>query len=276
MQSKTIRGYIFVILSAVIYGCMPLMAKHIYADGVNSFTLVFLRNALALPSLAMLTFAKHKTFKIPVKSLPKLSVLAFFGCCMTPILSFSSYNYIATGTATVFHFVYPSIVVLIGMVFLKKKVPFGTLASVLMCFAGICLFYNPAQPFDVRGGALALLSGVTFAIYVVLLSNFNHGVSGMLLSFYVATISSVLTLIICVATGSLALPSSWRGWLLCAVFAFAVTTLAVVFFQQGALLIGAVAFAEPVAPRVVVGSILVVAASIWIAVTDIKQKRSHG
>ena len=61
MKSKLIKGYIFAVLSAVIYGFMPLMAKHIYADGVNAVTLVFLRNALALPSLAIITFLKHRT-----------------------------------------------------------------------------------------------------------------------------------------------------------------------------------------------------------------------
>ena len=41
---KMIRGYIAVIASAVLYGCMPLMAKIIKADGVTPLTLVFLRN----------------------------------------------------------------------------------------------------------------------------------------------------------------------------------------------------------------------------------------
>ncbi len=36
-----LKGYIFVILSALIFGLMPLMAKFIYAEGVNSITLVF-------------------------------------------------------------------------------------------------------------------------------------------------------------------------------------------------------------------------------------------
>ena len=57
-------GYIFVVLSSVIYGSMPLLAKLIYADGVNSFTLVFLRNFLALPSLALFAFLKKKMLPI--------------------------------------------------------------------------------------------------------------------------------------------------------------------------------------------------------------------
>lgn len=47
MRKKIVLGYVYALLSAVIYGCMPLMAKLIYADGVNPMTLSFLRNALA-------------------------------------------------------------------------------------------------------------------------------------------------------------------------------------------------------------------------------------
>lgn len=291
MQNKMVKGYILAIISAVIFGLMPLMAKYIYSDGVNSLTLVFLRNFLALPSLAVLTFAKHRTFKISLKELPKISLISFFGCCITPVLLFSSYNYMATGIATVFHFVYPSLVVLIGIVFLKKKVPFSTTISVIMCFVGICLFYNPSAPFSLQGCAYALSSAVTFAIYVTMLSSYKlNTAKGLLLSFYISLISSIITFLLCIATNSLKLPSTLNGWVLCAIFAFMVTTLAVVFFQQGALIIGGektsilstlepitgiivgfVAFNEPVTISIAIGSLLVVGASILTAISDIKK-----
>ena len=121
MNRKPMRGYLFAIVSAVIYGCMPLMAKKIYADGVNPMTLVFLRNALALPSLGALAFSREKFRAVPKAALPQIALLAFLGCTLTPILLFSSYNHMASGTATVLHFIYPAMVVLGGVVFLRKK-----------------------------------------------------------------------------------------------------------------------------------------------------------
>lgn len=296
MKNKTVKGYAFSILSAVIYGLMPLMAKYIYSDGVNALTLVFLRNFLALPSLALVAYVKHRTFRISLKEVPKITLISFFGCCITPILLFSSYNYMATGTATVFHFAYPSLVVLIGLVFLKKKFPTGTIISVIMCFVGICLFYDPSEAFSLQGSALALSSAVTFAVYVTMLSSCKlSSATGVLLSFYIAAASSVITFLICIATGSLALPASPRGFILCAVFAFLVTTLAVVFFQQGAFIIGGektsilstlepitgiivgfTVFNEPIRTGIAIGSILVVGASILTAYFDIKKQKSNG
>ena len=58
MEKRLLKGYILTIISAVIYGFMPLMAKSIYAEGVNALSLVFLRNALAslLSPIALLYF----------------------------------------------------------------------------------------------------------------------------------------------------------------------------------------------------------------------------
>lgn len=293
MNSKLLRGYLFAICSAVIYGCMPLMAKFIYADGVNPMTLVFLRNLLALPSLGILALASQKTLKIPPKALGSTTLISFFGCTLTPILLFSSYNYMASGTATVFHFVYPAMVVVAGILFLRKKAQLWNLISVGLCVVGVALFYDPAEPLSLTGSAFALGSGVTFATYVVLLSKLkNDAVSGFVFSFYVAAASAIMTFIACVATGNLALPATWTGWGLCLLFATLVTTGAVVLFQQAAFLIGGektsilstlepitsivvgfLVFHETIKVNVLFGSLLVIAASILIASTDLKKKK---
>lgn len=290
---KVFRGYVYSILSAVIYGLMPLMATHIYADGVNAITLVFLRNFLALPSLALLAYIESKTLKIKIKPFFSISILSFLGCTITPILLFSSYSYIPSGTATVFHFIYPTLVVIIGLVFLKRKMEKATLISIAFCFVGIAVFYNPQDSFHFGGAGLALMSGVTFAIYVVLLSKFESLENmGFLFSFYVALWSSIITFVLCVSTNSLLLPQSFNGWLLCALFALLVTTGAVVLFQQGTFIIGGEKTAilstlEPITGvvvgiwllgekcklNIILGSVLVLAASVIIAASDIKKQK---
>ena len=170
MSAKTLKGYICVITSAVIFGCMPLMAKLIYAEGVNPLSLVLLRNLLSLPVLALLAFLTQKSLKIPACALPTVSLVALMGCCVTPALLFYSYQYINSGTATVFHFIYPAVVVLFGVFTVKAKRSLFNLLSLLLCVFGVALFYDVGSGFHMFGGALALLSGVTYAIYILLLS----------------------------------------------------------------------------------------------------------
>lgn len=292
-RGNMLRGYLYVITSAVIYGCMPLMAKLIYADGVNALTLVLLRNALALPVLALLALKEGKSLAVPVKELPMLSLIAVLGCGVTPVLLFQSYNYLSSGTATVLHFIYPALVVAGGLIFLREKFRVGIVVCVAVCVGGISLFYAPGEALNLTGSLLAIGSGVTFAAYVILLSGYKRrGISGFLFSFYVAAISSLAILLVCLVSGQLAFPGSWKGWGLCLLFAMAVTCVAVVLFQQGtfliggqrtsilstlepitSILVGVLVFREKLSGRMIVGTALVLLASVLIAVLDSRAAR---
>ena len=150
-------GYLCVILSAVIFGCMPLGANFLYAQGVTPMSLVFLRNLLSLPVLALLC-QKQGGLRISRGALLETSLTGFFGCCITPILLFSSYRYLASGMATVFHFAYPVIVVL-GSLVLRERVQKKALFCAVLCSLGILLLIDPSGAVDPLGVALALTHG---------------------------------------------------------------------------------------------------------------------
>lgn len=292
-KSSILKGYLFVIASAILYGCMPLMAKHIYAEGVSAMGLVLLRNLLSLPFLALIGRAKHESFKVTPKSFASVVLIGVLGCALTPILLFISYQHINTGTATVFHFIYPAVVILLEVAFLRAKVSGGRIAAILLCVVGIALFYDPSESPNLVGSLLALISGVTYALYVLLLGRFDRkGLGAFSFGFYASLGSTVTLLIAGPIGGGLTLPTSARGWILCILFSLAINVGAVILFQSGAfiiggqksailsafepitsLIVGFLVFDEKVGPLVIVGSILVIAASVIIAVGDLLAKR---
>ena len=293
MKYNTVKGYLFAVLSAIIYGCMPLMAKHIYNSGVNSVSLVLFRNLFAIPLVAILAYTQNKSFAVPKKALPPITVIAVIGCCATPLLLLSSYNFIPSSVATVFHFIYPAIVVLIGILFMKHTISLKTIICVLLCICGICLFYTPGAPLDIRGSILAIISGITFAVYISLLSGFKYkNLPTFLFTFYVIVISSILLLAFCLITGTLTLPTNLTGWLLCILFANLITAGAVVLLQVGTFIIGGerasvLSTLEPITGIILgvcflgesitlatgFGAALVVLASILIAFFDAKKSK---
>ena len=296
MNKRSLRlGYFYIILSAVLFGCMPLMANHIYADGVNAMTLVFFRNAVSLPFLAGLAFLKKETFAVSPKTVLPVAVIGIFGCALTPFLLFSSYNYINGGTATVFHFVYPAIVLLLGIVFLRNKIGGGSLVAIILCLVGIALFYNPEESINLEGSILALSSGVTYAIYIFLLGRFDRrGMGGYVFAFFVAAASALSLLAVCLVSGGLSMPKTLGGYLLCIIFALLINVGAVVLFQSGtfiiggekasilstfepitSLVVGFVALNEEIGILSIIGSVLVLSASVLIAVLDGKKMREE-
>lgn len=294
-KNKLILGYFLVIASAVIFGCMPLITRLLYAEGLNSFTLVFLRNLLSLPMLAVGAALGGSRLRVKPRALPSIGILAVMGCCVTPMLLYISYTDLDTGIATVFHFIYPAAVMLLSFLFLKNRLGVGNLLSLALCIAGICMFYTPGAKIGVMGSTVALLSGVTYAVYIVGLSKFRYkDISSFVFNFYGAACCAVTALAICLCTGGVSLPTSLKGWLLCVLFAFVFNVGAVVLFQKGTFLIGGerasiLSTFEPITGVVVgiaflneggswrtaAGTVLVVLASVLIAVTDMKNKKKE-
>lgn len=283
-----IKGYVYIILSSVIYGCMPLMASHIYSDGVTPMGLVLWRNVLSVPMLVIIALAFKQPLKIERKRLPSVFSLGIMGCALTPLLLFSSYRYMASGTATVLHFVYPLVVVVLEILFLHKGVKWNTVLSLLLFVGGITTFYSPGAEINLTGSIIALASGVVFAIYIVLLGVFKVGnIPSFTLSIYVAIASAVSIFAVCLCTGGISIPKSLFGWGMCLLFALSVNVFAFVLFQRGTLLIGGsrasiisaldpvtsvlvgiVILGEPASWRTVIGAFLIISASVLIAVFD--------
>ena len=62
-MTKQYKGILLVILSAVLFGCMPLMAKTIYENGGTPVGLTLLRNFLALPALWAVSYTHLKRWR---------------------------------------------------------------------------------------------------------------------------------------------------------------------------------------------------------------------
>lgn len=293
-KSSILKGYIMAISSAVIYGLMPFMTVKIYETGVNAITLVALRNLLALPALALFATGKGKGLSIPKKALLPLSAIAFFGMFMTPLLLFCAYNFIPSSAATVIHFIYPAFVAVGGILFLKERPKAAVTAGLVLCIVGVALFYDPAALLDPVGALLAIGSGVTCAIYVLLLSRFKYkSIPAATVSFYVAAIGGSLTLIAALLSGQLSFPTSIWGWGFCLLFSLLVTVGAVLLYQQSifhiggtkasilsalepitSVVVGVFILQEGLSPQKLIGSLLVILAGILPLFSDLKKTRS--
>ena len=281
-------GYLCVILGAVLFGCMPLGANILYAQGVTPMSLVLLRNLLSLPILALLG-SRQGGLRISRGALLEASAASFFGCWLAPILLFSSYRYLASGMAAGFHFTYPILVVLSGYL-LREKVKKSALGCALLCSLGILLLFDPHGALDPVGVAFALTSGAAYAAYILVLGHFRHReVSGFRLSFYMSSVCAVCTFLLCLATGQLGLPKTSGGWGAAFLFSLSLSVGAVVLFQVGtfrcgaqraailstfepitSIFVGILFLDESLTPRILLGSALTLLAGVLITMSKEK------
>lgn len=247
---KEIRGAVFVIISAVIFGFMPIGAKYIYAEGCNSVSLTVYRYGLSLPILFLLALREQAagTGKLPVlkKALHissvqfKQFVILSLGFCTTPLLLFASYQYISAGSATTIHFSYPVFVILASIFIFKEKVSLTKKAGILFCLLGLVLFYEPEQTGGTLGIFLALTSGITYTFYMMFFDrSILKFIKPFKTNFYLTLISVIIVFAFSMVTDSFVLLKTPESWTMAFVFSFMLSVVACVLFQMGISMIGA-------------------------------------
>jgi len=240
-MSHKYKGIFFAIASASLFGLSPLWVTTFTSGGGNSMMMAFIRNLFFLPVCALLLHRREGRVFMPVSKAAArgLVILSLFGSGMTQLLLFASYSFMASGICTTVHFIYPLFVFLMSAIFYGQKMTPKTVFCLALCMAGLMCFYPSGSAISFMGLAIALLSGITYAFYMVYLDRGGfEGISPLRLQFYVAVINAALMLCCCLVTGNFVLDLAPSAWL-CGIAASQILGFAVVLCQIGIKEIGA-------------------------------------
>ncbi|MDD4320836.1 MAG: DMT family transporter [Acidaminococcaceae bacterium] len=238
MNSHT-KGIFYIIVSAVIFGMMPIAAKIIYINGSNPLTLTFHRFIFSIPCLFFMCSLSKIKIRFPSRIYFVELVTLALGYTITPLLLFISYSYIASGLATTVHFVYPVLVLLGCALFFHERINKVQVLCCILCLCGISSFYTPGNVANITGIVIAFASGITYAFYIIFLAKSGmRGVSSALLGLYLAIIASIILLVVNLVLGTLTFELTATGWILSILFGVGTSGFATVLFQMGVSEIG--------------------------------------
>ncbi|MDD6762333.1 MAG: DMT family transporter [Clostridiales bacterium] len=254
------KGKLLLIISAFIYGILPVLAAIAYRGGVNGITLTFLRSSISIPVLYAMIRADGRRLHLSRSVMRRVIILGIFGGALPILLLYLSYHYIATGLATTLHFVYPLIIVLSSAVIYHEKLSGVTLGAVVFVTVGIFMFSDISHGASTAGIILAILSGIFYSFYVIYIE--RSGLESMdyiVLTFYVMVIMSVSVLIFGAVTGALSFDISPLAWSVSAIISFLVTLGAMPLLQlgvryEGASTAGILSTIEPIT-SVIMGAV---------------------
>ena len=229
MNNKT-KGIVFGVLAAFIFGFTPILGKLTYFEGSNSMSLTFYRALLSLPFLYSMLKYKKVDFKADKIQYRKLAILALLGPTLTALSLVESYNYISVGMSTTIHYIYPVFVTAASIFIFKEKISKEKLIALLFSTIGVMMFFEGS--FNIKGVALALLSGVIFSTYLLYID--KSGTTKMFpfkITFYLSLFSSIYLFIAGTLSSRLVLFMTPKGWILTVIVAFIATFLGNTFIM---------------------------------------------
>lgn len=250
------KGYIYIALSAIIFGLMPLLTKIIIARGATSLTIAFFRVFYVTIVLFLVLKIKKIDLHLEKKDLLSVMLTSIFGSGLTIIILNESYNYVDTGIATSLHFLYPLFVAILCCFFYGEKIKKKQIISLSFALVGIICFMSKGNG-SLFGYFLAIASGFTYAFYLVKMDKTGLvKMNALKLSFYLALFTTIEIFTMNLYMQEVVFKMDVLSYGLLLVLALSSSFLATVLLQKGVLLLGStrasfICLLEPVTSMIV-------------------------
>ena len=166
-------GIALAVLAAAGFSLKAIFVKLAYAAApVDAITLLALRMGFTLPVILWVLAAdRHGLRALGRRDWGLLAALGLLGYYGASILDFLGLQYISAGLERLILFTYPTLTILIGVLFQGKAFTRREAIAIALCYTGIGFaFMHDLNLGDTRsvliGGALVFASSVSYAFYL--------------------------------------------------------------------------------------------------------------
>ncbi|HYP69738.1 MAG TPA: DMT family transporter [Variovorax sp.] len=166
-------GLVLATLGAIAFSGKAIIVKLAYRYQVDAVTLIMLRMLFALPLFAVMAWSAGRG-KPPLTRRDWLGVLGLgvSGYYLASFLDFAGLAYITASLERLILYLNPTLVLLFGWVFYRRRITRGQLLGMGISYAGVMLVFGHEAAIGASweaawGTLLVFLSAVSYAIYLV-------------------------------------------------------------------------------------------------------------
>lgn len=290
------KGFLYGIVASSTFGLLPLFTLPVMEEGLTTFSILSYRMLFASILVAVLMLIGRVSFATNLKELRWFAVLGFLYYGSAALL-FQAYGGMASGLATTLHFMYPVSVTIIMALVYKQRPSVVTICAIILSLVGVallCLRESSTGVSSLLSVFLVLLSGVCYAVYLVLVSTVKciNQQNSQKLTFYVLMFSGAFFMLSTLQGGGLQIiPSASAGinLLLMATLPTLLSNLALVRSVKNigstltsvlgamepltAIIVGILVFDESLRGLMIVGIILILVSVSLIVLSPLLDKR---
>ena len=246
-DKRFIAGLLFTIIGAAGFSAKAILAKLAYRHGVTGFATLTLRMVYALPIYAVIFLYYYRRQTTQQKQgLRKdwyaIGIVGLFGYYLASWFDFVGLEYVSASFERLLLFIYPTLVFIISLLWLKKRAGRREIAALLITYVGIGISYHGEATLSgdkVQIGATYIVfAAITYAIYLVATEKLARHYSPLVFTSFAIIVSAFAIIIHGTITGEKLLGYSSEVYYLTGIMAVFCTVLPSLFVAQGIALIG--------------------------------------
>lgn len=247
-KSSKLYGTMCGILAAVCYGTNPFGALNLYAEGMNTGSVLFYRFGLAWVIMALVVLfralpikgSRIEPLRVSGREFGFLSLLGIL-FAVSSLTLYLSFHLMDAGVASTILFTYPVMTAVIMAVFFHERAGWPTILAIALSVVGVGLLYwgDGTATLSLSGVVLVLLSALSYALYIIVVNRSQLSLSSFKINFFVLFYCALAMLVYSFVSGEgLMMPPSPRSWFFVGWLALVPAILALVLMVYAAKLVG--------------------------------------
>ncbi len=273
---------------AIAFSGKAILAKLMYRHGVDAVQVLFWRMALALPLFLLLAWwAGRGKPALTARDWRVVVGLGFCGYYLASMLDFMGLQYITASLERLILYLNPTLVLLISIAFLGRRLNARQVAAIALSYAGVLIVFGQELHFEgsnvALGSALVFGSAVSYAIYLVASGEEVRRLGALRLTGLATSVACVFAIVqLFVLRDASAIhvpePVLWYSLVNAVFTTFAPVVMVMMAIERigatlaaqcgmvgpmSTILLGVVVLGEPFTPWVVAGTVLVLV-GVWL------------
>ena len=167
-------GVVLALVGVLAFSLKAIVVKLIYRYHVDPVTLLALRMVVALPFFVAAAWWANRGVIVPrltARDGALIGVLGILGYYAGSMFDFAGLQYVSAALGRLVLFLYPTVVVILSAVFLKKAITPRIATALIVSYLGIALVLSRAameqQPNIAMGAVLIFCGALTYSVYLV-------------------------------------------------------------------------------------------------------------
>jgi drug/metabolite transporter (DMT)-like permease len=285
---QKLQGMIFVVISAIAFGAIPVFARAAYHAGSDPISVLFFRFSIA--SIIMIPSMIVRKIPFPRgRFLIGLILMGGIGYVGQSFCYFTALTMASAGLVAILLYLYPAIVTILSTLLFKERITGLKVLALILALTGTVLTIGLGGGGSLLGILLAMIAPFIYSAYILTGTKITKEV-GILSSSTVVMISASFVFGALIAIKGLNIPQTLEGWGGVLAIALISTVIAIIAFFAGLKRVGptnasmlstfepvttvvlaAIVFGEEIGLMRVVGGVLILVAVILLAKSEFKR-----
>lgn len=283
-----LTGIFLIIISAASFGTLAIFGRFAYAEGMDTFTVLFLRFGLSASFMVLMLILRKEPFPRG-RVLAQLIGMGGIGYGLQSFLYMTAIKYASAGLVALLLYLYPFFVAILSMIFLNEKPTRVKAIALLLALVGAALTVGPVSG-QLIGALMAITAALVYSIYIIVGSNVMRHVSAFQSSTVIFASAGAVYGALTFVNGA-NFPQTSSGWLVILGIVLLSTVIPVVTFLAGlervgptnaamlstiepivTVLLATWLFGDKLLPIVLVGGFLILIAVVILTRAEMRSK----